>query len=124
MRSLLSAAKSLFTGDVAAARVVLLRAAEARDPKAALALAGTFDPIVLHKIGVYGIVGVDISSARSWYEKHGQLVSPTHRQVLLRGQHLQPAQGPDFDQRKDPTYGTGGIVHFVEVNPMPKAGGT
>lgn len=28
-----------------------------------------------------------------------------------------------FDQRQDPTYGTGGIVHFVEVNPMPKAGG-
>ncbi|MGE0563396.1 MAG: DUF1080 domain-containing protein [Pseudolabrys sp.] len=28
-----------------------------------------------------------------------------------------------FDKRKDPTYGTGGIVHFVEVNPMPKAGG-
>ena len=28
-----------------------------------------------------------------------------------------------FDQRKDPTYGTGGIVHYVEVNPMPKAGG-
>jgi hypothetical protein len=28
-----------------------------------------------------------------------------------------------FDQRKDPTYGTGSITHFVEVNPMPKAGG-
>lgn len=28
-----------------------------------------------------------------------------------------------FDQRKDPTYGTGAIVHFVEVNPMPKAAG-
>ncbi len=28
-----------------------------------------------------------------------------------------------FDQRKDPTYGTGGIVNFSEVNPMPKAGG-
>jgi hypothetical protein len=28
-----------------------------------------------------------------------------------------------FDQRKDPTYGTGGIVHFAEVDPMPKAGG-
>ena len=28
-----------------------------------------------------------------------------------------------YDQRKDPTYGTGGIVNFVEVNPMPKAGG-
>jgi Domain of Unknown Function (DUF1080) len=28
-----------------------------------------------------------------------------------------------FDQRPDPTYGTGGIVNFVEVDPMPKAGG-
>lgn len=28
-----------------------------------------------------------------------------------------------FDQRPDPTYGTGGIVHFAEVDPMPKAGG-
>jgi hypothetical protein len=28
-----------------------------------------------------------------------------------------------FDQRKDPTYGTGAIVYFAEVNPMPKAGG-
>jgi hypothetical protein len=28
-----------------------------------------------------------------------------------------------FDQRKDPSYGTGAIVRFAEVNPMPKAGG-
>ena len=28
-----------------------------------------------------------------------------------------------FDQRPDPTYGTGGIVHHSEVDPMPKAGG-
>jgi hypothetical protein len=28
-----------------------------------------------------------------------------------------------FDQRPDPAYGTGGIVHFAEVSPMPKAGG-
>jgi hypothetical protein len=56
------------TGDVTAARVVLLRAAEARDPRAALALATTFDPIMLKKLGVYGVAG-DISSARSWYEK-------------------------------------------------------
>ena len=28
-----------------------------------------------------------------------------------------------FDQRKDPTYGTGAVVNFVEVNPMPKVGG-
>ena len=28
-----------------------------------------------------------------------------------------------FDQRPDPSYGTGGIVNFAVVNPMPKAGG-
>lgn len=28
-----------------------------------------------------------------------------------------------FDQRPDQSYGTGGIVLFAEVNPMPKAGG-
>ncbi len=28
-----------------------------------------------------------------------------------------------FDQRPDPTYGTGSITHYVEINPMPKAGG-
>ena len=28
-----------------------------------------------------------------------------------------------FDQRPDPTYGTGGIVHRGAVSPMPKAGG-
>jgi hypothetical protein len=56
------------SGDIAAARVLLLRAAEARDPKAALALAATFDPIILQRIGAYGVVP-DVPSARSWYEK-------------------------------------------------------
>jgi hypothetical protein len=28
-----------------------------------------------------------------------------------------------FDQRPDPTYGTGAITRYVEINPMPKAGG-
>jgi len=28
-----------------------------------------------------------------------------------------------FDQRPDPTYGTGAIVHIAKVAPMPKAGG-
>jgi hypothetical protein len=28
-----------------------------------------------------------------------------------------------FDQRPDPSYGTGGIVHVAKVDPMPKAGG-
>jgi hypothetical protein len=28
-----------------------------------------------------------------------------------------------FDQRPDPSYGTGAITRYVEINPMPKAGG-
>ena len=28
-----------------------------------------------------------------------------------------------FDQRPDPTYGTGAVVHIAAVSPMPKAGG-
>ena len=28
-----------------------------------------------------------------------------------------------FDKRPDPSYGTGSIVYFAEVNPMPKAAG-
>jgi len=28
-----------------------------------------------------------------------------------------------FDQRPDPSYGTGSITRYVEINPMPKAGG-
>ena len=28
-----------------------------------------------------------------------------------------------FDQRPDPTYGTGAITHLAAVSPMPKAGG-
>src|SRR6059036_1748783 len=28
-----------------------------------------------------------------------------------------------YDQRPDPSYGTGGIVNFAKVSPMPKAGG-
>jgi hypothetical protein len=28
-----------------------------------------------------------------------------------------------FDQRPDPTYGTGAVVHIAPISPMPKAGG-
>jgi hypothetical protein len=55
-------------GDIVAARVILLRLAEARDARGALELAATFDPIVLKKIGVMG-VAADLSSARYWYRK-------------------------------------------------------
>jgi hypothetical protein len=56
------------SGDVAAARLVLRRAAEDGDPKAALLLAGTYDPAVLARLGVHGIAP-DAAVARGWYEK-------------------------------------------------------
>jgi TPR repeat protein len=73
-------------GDIAAARVLLLRAAEARDPKAALALAATFDPIILERVRAYGAVP-DVSSARRWYEKakeFGSEEAPRRLEMLAR----------------------------------------
>jgi hypothetical protein len=56
------------TGDLASARLVLQRAAEGGDPRAALTLAGTYDPIVLEKLGIQGFAS-DIAAARTWYER-------------------------------------------------------
>jgi TPR repeat protein len=56
------------SGDLAAARLVLRRAAEAGDARAAMMLGGTYDPTVLEKLGVRGVVP-DFAIARSWYEK-------------------------------------------------------
>ncbi|HEX9571269.1 MAG TPA: hypothetical protein VF969_03350, partial [Burkholderiales bacterium] len=57
-------------GDLASARLVLQRAAEAGDPRAALRLAGTYDPIVLEQLSVPGYsVDANIAMARSWYER-------------------------------------------------------
>jgi TPR repeat protein len=54
--------------DIAAARLVLQRAAEAGSARAALALAGTFDPNVLGPLEVRGVVA-DVALALIWYEK-------------------------------------------------------
>jgi hypothetical protein len=71
-------------GDLASARVVLRRAAEAHDARAALALAGTYDPLVLEKLAVYGL-RADISLARSWYEtakEFGSAEAPRRLEML------------------------------------------
>jgi hypothetical protein len=59
------------SGDVAAARLVLRRAADAGDARAAMMLAETYDPAFLEKLGVHGFVP-DLAMARSWYEKAKQ----------------------------------------------------
>jgi hypothetical protein len=63
------------TGDLSAARLLLRRAAEARDAGAAFALAGTYDPLVLNKLRVYGFVP-DATAARHWYQRAVELGSP------------------------------------------------
>ena len=67
--TLLKRGQALFeTGDLAGARLLLQRAAEAGDPVAAMAIASTFDPVVLQDLGVRGFVA-DVGKARYWYEK-------------------------------------------------------
>lgn len=55
-------------GDIAAARLMLTRAAEAGEARAALTLGATFDADTLRRLGVRG-VGADATKARAWYEK-------------------------------------------------------
>jgi hypothetical protein len=72
------------TGDLASARLVLQRAAEGGDPRAALTLAGTYDPIVLEKLGIHGFAS-DIAAARTWYERareFGSAEAPRRLEML------------------------------------------
>ena len=61
-------------GDIVSARIVFRRAAEAGNAQAALALGGTYDPLVLKSLGVIG-VGADAAQARGWYRKAAELGS-------------------------------------------------
>ena len=68
-------------GDVATARTVLQRAADAGDANAAMALGATYDPNVLARLGVVG-VSAEVEKARSWYQKAETLGSPDARRRL------------------------------------------
>jgi hypothetical protein len=60
------AEKHMSTGDVVTARMIFGRAAKAGDATATLALAATYDPMMLAKLGVMGM-GADLEKARAWY---------------------------------------------------------
>ena len=62
------------SGDLSLARLALRRAAEAGDARAALLLAGTFDPNLLEKIR-FQESKADAAMARFWYERAAQLGS-------------------------------------------------
>jgi hypothetical protein len=61
-------------GDLAAARIVLQRAADAPNAEAALMLGATYDPIVLRELKAHRLVG-DVKAARASYEKARKLGS-------------------------------------------------
>jgi hypothetical protein len=77
----------MLSGDLSAARLVLQRAAEARDADAAMALAATYDPAVLRQLKVYGLTG-DVATARTWYEKakeFGSAAASEQLELLSKG---------------------------------------
>lgn len=75
------AQEMLANGDVKAARLLLLRAAEARDARAALALAKTYDPIALRQLSTAD-PGPDLAQARNWYQKAREWGAPEAQRQL------------------------------------------
>ncbi len=64
----------LMSGDIASARLLLRRAADAGSADAALALGATFDPVVIRRLGAIGMTP-DIAQARQWYQRAADLGS-------------------------------------------------
>ena len=71
-------------GNIGAARMTLQLAAEAGEPRAAFALAETYDPLVLEKLGTKGGITPDIALAQRWYEKAKALGSTVATERLQR----------------------------------------
>jgi hypothetical protein len=60
--------------DFASARLLLKRAAESGSAAAALSLGETFDPLIIQRLGAFG-VQPDAVKAQEWYERAAQLGS-------------------------------------------------
>ena len=74
-------------GDFVGARAVLERAADAGDAASALALAATYDPVVLARFKVKGLTP-DVVRASFWYERARDLGSPEaprRLEAMMRG---------------------------------------
>src|SRR5439155_569062 len=82
-------------GKVPSARLVLQRAASAGSAPAALELGGTYDPIILERLGVTAktemiestVISPDTALARAWYQKAkdlGSVDAPGRLEKLAR----------------------------------------
>ncbi|WBL79136.1 hypothetical protein I3J27_01555 [Bradyrhizobium xenonodulans] len=87
LAALMARARSLMTvGDIAAARLLLERAANAQDATAAFVLAQTYDPAVLGTRDTRSVTA-DAAAARDWYRKAAQLGSAEAQQRLTQLQN-------------------------------------
>jgi hypothetical protein len=87
LATLLKRAKdSIAIGDIAAARLLLARAADAQDASAALLLAQTYDPAVLGTPDARSITP-DPVAARGWYQKAARFGSLAAQQRLAQMQN-------------------------------------
>jgi hypothetical protein len=86
LAALLKRARSLLAiGDIASARLLLERAADAQESDAALMLARTYDPEVLGKSNARSVTP-DPEKARIWYRKAAELGSQHAQQRLAQMQ--------------------------------------
>jgi hypothetical protein len=87
LATLMKRAKSLIAmGDIAPARLLLERAADAQEASAALLLAQTYDPAVLGAQDMRSITP-DPVTARNWYEKAAKFGSPEAQLRLAQMQN-------------------------------------
>ena len=87
LAALLKRARSLLSiGDIASARLLLARAADAQEADAALMLARTYDPEVLGKSDARSVTP-DPEKARIWYRKAAELGSQHAQQRLAEMQN-------------------------------------
>jgi TPR repeat protein len=71
------------SGDIASARLLFQRLANAGIADAALALAATYDPQYLAQHNLIGVAG-DETKARSWYQRASELGSVEAGRILAR----------------------------------------
>src|SRR5437868_6592466 len=82
LAGLLKRAKGMLAiGDIASARLLLERAAEAQEAEAALMLGTTYDPLVVGNQDMRSITP-DPAMARQWYQKAAALGSADARRRL------------------------------------------
>ena len=87
LEALMKRAKGLMEiGDIAPARLLLERAADAQEASAALLLAQTYDPAVLGTLDMRSITA-DPALAREWYQKAATLGSLDAKQRLAKMQN-------------------------------------